>query len=287
MQEGKCAYGISQSGYPQGGMPLISVIVPTYNVQDYIRECLSSLLSQTYPNFEIIVCDDCSSDGTIAVLEEYSQAGKIRLLRNKKNMRQAAARNRCIRASQGQYIMMQDADDVAEPERMEKLFGAFRDGVDFVGSGSYLFDGGGVFQEWYGSREYPLAGDLLWRLPFVHASMMFRRGCLEAVGGYRDTKLTERAEDYDLIMRLYAAGYRGRNIKDLLYGYRVGKDAYARRTFVSRFNECAIRFLGFKENHILLPFGWIFVCKPFLAHAVQLVKIKQGKHYYKIPGIMR
>lgn len=277
--------GGTGTGAVPADMPLVSVIVSAYNVQDYIESCMDSLLNQTYPYFEIIVCDDGSTDHTAEILQKYKKDPRIRLLQNHRNRKQAVTRNRCIRVGRGEYVMIQDADDLAEPDRIEKLLGAFEDGIDFVGSGSYLFDENGIFEVLYGSREYPDVKDLLWRLPFVHASVMFRRECLEAAGGYRSAGFTVRVEDYDLFMRLYEKGYRGKNIKDLLYGYRVDRAAYARRTFQARLNECAVRYDGFKRNHVLLPFGWIFIGKPLLAHALQAVKNRCRKHYFEINGL--
>ena len=85
--------------------------------------------------------------------------------------------------------------------------------------------------------------------------------------------MTRRGEDYDLIMRLYAAGFQGKNIDDELYGYRVDKNAYARRTLWSRIDEMKIRFYGYKENHILIPFGVFFIFEPILAYFYHKIRI--------------
>lgn len=94
--------------------PLISVIVPVYNGEKYLRECLDSLLAQTYPAVEIIVIDDGSTDGTADICREYSQNNIYYYY--KKNAGLAAARNSGIERSNGSYIVFCDADDIYAPD---------------------------------------------------------------------------------------------------------------------------------------------------------------------------
>ena len=255
--------------------PTVSVIIPTYNVEEHIDDCISSILNQTYKNIEIVICDDCSTDGTLAKLKKYEMLPNIIILTNKENLKQAATRNECIKVCKGEYILIQDADDVSESNRIETLLKAFDATISFVGSSCYCFNSrDGKFDRLVMENEYPMPRHLLWGLPFVHASILFRKKCLMDVGGYRTSKYTKRCEDYDLIMRLYAAGYRGKNIKNLLYGYRVDKNTILRRSFDTRLDECVVRYEGFKANNILLPCGWIYVFKPILAHIYQYIKYR-------------
>lgn len=255
--------------------PKVSVIIPTYNVERYIEQCVDSILNQTYQDFEIIICDDCSTDNTRSLIKKYEELLNVKVLYNTKNIRQALTRNKCIEQSKADYILIQDADDISEPNRLERLLESFEDDVDFVGSACYCFnDQDGVFEKWIKKREYPKRKDLLGGMPFVHASILFRRKCLLDVGGYRLTKHTKRGEDYDLMMRLYAEGYRGKNIPDLLYGYRVDKNTINRRDFKSRIDECFIRGEGYVKNHILWPFGWLYIFKPIVAYIYQLFKYR-------------
>ena len=249
----------------------VSIIVPTYNCSAYIDTCMDSLLNQTYKNIEIVLCDDCSTDDTREKLEKYKSLNIVKVLYNTQNMRQAFTRNKCLKKCTGDFIMMQDADDVADLNRVSILVDAFEDDVDFVSSGCYWFDETGRYKDWIFEKKYPEKKDLLWGIPVVHAACMFRRECLNAVGGYRTGKHLARAEDYDLIMNLYAAGYCGKNVPDLLYGYRVDRDALQRRTFSTRIDECFIRAHGFKANKIMLPVGWLYVLKPIAAHLAYLV----------------
>lgn len=254
-------------------MPLVSVIIPTYNVERYIEECLDSILNQNYPNIEIIVCDDCSTDNTWNILGNYKDYEQILLLRNDSNLKQARTRNNCIDYAKGDYILIQDADDISEADRVVKLLDSFEEDIDFVGSACFCFNENiGKYEELRVKTEYPQKKDLLVGIPFVHASILFKKDCLKAVDGYRYSKHTSRGEDYDLILRLYAAGFRGKNIQDLLYGYRVDLSTVERRNMASRVDECFIRYNGFKANHILFPSGWLYALKPLPAYFYQYIK---------------
>lgn len=258
--------------------PLVSVVVAAYNAEKHIEKCLNCLINQTVLNIEILVCDDCSTDRTPDILSRYAKKDpRIRVLANPVNLRAAASRNRCIGESRGQYIMIQDSDDVCERNRAERLLSAFSEGkkVQFVSSGYYLIDDGGAYREVLPKRELPEKEDFLFSLPFCHAATMFRADCLKAVGGYRVSKETRRGQDYDLFMRLYANGCRGKNIRDALYGYRVDKAAVGRRKFRYRLDECRIRYRGFKQLG-LLPKGFFYVLKPIPAYFIQLMKGGRG-----------
>lgn len=100
--------------------PLISVIVPAYNVEKYIKTCLDSLVSQTYPNFEIIVINDGSTDQTEEVLKDYQSNHKIRVY-SQKNSGISAARNQGIKLANGELICFIDSDDSVKSDFLEKL----------------------------------------------------------------------------------------------------------------------------------------------------------------------
>lgn len=255
--------------------PLVSVIIPVYNAEQYISECVNSILSQTYKNIEIILCDDYSTDNSYRIIETFGSDKRIKVLRNNQNLHQAQTRNRCIRQAKGEYILLQDADDISKQNRIEKLLGAFENKIDFVGSECYCFDDDGKIHEILKQKEvYPTQKSLLWGIPHIHASLMIRKVCLSAIGGYRVTKYTKRGEDYDMVMRLYAAGFRGKNISGELYGYRVDSETIRRRDFRSRIDECVIRYEGFKANKILFPLGWVYIFKPIPAYLYQKMKYR-------------
>lgn len=254
-------------------MPIVSIVVATFNAEKYIEDCINSLVGQTYKNIEIIICDDCSTDATPAILDKLkSKDNRIRVFTNKTNLRAAASRNKCIENSIGRYIMIQDSDDICERDRVQILLDELlqNENVNFVSSGHYLFDDDGIYKTVTPKIELPQNDDFLFGMPFCHAATMFKASCLKKVGGYRVSKETRRGQDYDLFMRLYSNGYKGKNIADVLYGYRVDKNTISRRRFKYRIDECKIRYKGFKALN-LMPKGYIYVLKPLAAHFYQLI----------------
>ena len=100
-------------------LPLVSVIVPAYNSEAWIGECLDSVLAQTYPNWECVVVDDGSTDGTLAIAESYAQRdSRIRCLRQE-NQGPSVARNTAVAHSHGEYILPLDADDMIASQFVE------------------------------------------------------------------------------------------------------------------------------------------------------------------------
>ena len=94
--------------------PLVSVIVPVYNVERYVDECLASIRAQTYANLEILVVEDCSTDGSLQALAPHLDDPRVRLIRHEKNGGLSAARNTGIEAATGEYVMFVDSDDLVE-----------------------------------------------------------------------------------------------------------------------------------------------------------------------------
>ena len=102
-------------------MEKVSVIVPVYNVEKYIKRCLNSILEQTYKDCEIICVDDCGQDKSIQIIEEIQREnpGKIRILYGTVNQGLGAARDRGIAAARGEYITFVDSDDYLKKDYLE------------------------------------------------------------------------------------------------------------------------------------------------------------------------
>lgn len=264
-------------------MPKVSIIVAAYNCQHVIGDCLASVERQAWDDWEVIVGDDASTDGTRDVVREWmARDPRIRLVCNPTNLKAAETRNRCLEAALGEYVAIQDADDLMLPDRLavQLRFLETHPDLDFVSTGMSLFDEEGQYAERVPAKAFPVARDFLWGLPFCHAATMFRAAALQRIHGYRVAPETVRGQDYDLFMRLYAAGGRGCNLPEILYGYREGRHAYQRRTWKHRQNEMIIRYKGFKAMG-LFPWGVPFVLKPLLVGLVpsQLIfKLKTFWH---------
>ncbi len=108
--------------------PRISVIVPVYNVKDYLKDCLDSLVSQTLPDLEIILVDDGSNDGSGLLCDEYAERYRHIRVIHQENAGLSDARNAGIDSSSGTYLMFVDSDDTVEPELCRKAYDAVRKG---------------------------------------------------------------------------------------------------------------------------------------------------------------
>ena len=111
---------------------MVSVIVPIYNVEEYLEECLESIRNQTYTNIEVILVNDGSTDGSREICESYCEKDiRFRLI-NQENQGQSVARNRGVKESVGQYIMFVDSDDVVNTDVLEVLLSYMKTDVDIV-----------------------------------------------------------------------------------------------------------------------------------------------------------
>ena len=253
----------------------VSVLIASFNCKPYIKQCLDSVFSQDYDGeIEIIVCDDCSTDGSIEVLSEYEKQGKIKLIKNVKNLGAAQSRNNCLDIATQEFIAILDADDYVAENRLSRQVGVLlaNSDLDFVSSGIQRFYENGEVKVSIPQKEFPQSEDFLFGLPFAHATTLFRREILRKVGGYRIAKETKRGQDYDLFMRIYAAGGRGCNIPDVLYFYRCFHGCRKKKKYRYRIDEAVIRYKGFKAMKLGIK-SYAFILKPLILGLIPEVVI--------------
>jgi glycosyltransferase EpsE len=258
-------------------MPRITVIIPAYNVAGSLDRCLDSIEKQTFADWEAVACDDASTDATWSLLEKWAgKDGRIAILKNDRNLRAAATRNRCLEKAKGEYIALQDADDTSGLDRFEKELKFLEEHGEyaFVGAAMACFDERGIWRKFV-QKAVPTRRDFIWRPPFNHAAVMFRKEALDAVRGYRVAKETVRGQDLDLFMRLYAAGFKGYNLQETLYFYNEDRANFSRRKYRYRLDEAKIRLRGYRAMG-LLPWGFIGVLKPLV---VGLIPAQLMKHF--------
>lgn len=125
-------------------MPTVSVIMGIYNCESTLSDAIDSIISQTFTDWELIMCDDGSTDNTYEIAKKYSvRYRNIKLIKNNKNSGLAYSLNQCLKHVNGKYVARMDADDFCLPERFEKQV-KFLDGnleYQVVGSSVQLFDG--------------------------------------------------------------------------------------------------------------------------------------------------
>lgn len=129
----------------QGAAPLVSVIMPAYNAQEYIEKAIRSVLDQTVADLELLVLDDGSTDNTCEIVEALSaQDSRIVLIRNERNLGVARTRNRGLEQFQGRYVAFLDSDDVWHPEKLETQLARMQEtGAYLVYSSYAIVDGAG------------------------------------------------------------------------------------------------------------------------------------------------
>jgi len=180
----------------------ISVVIPAYNAERYIRTAIESCLSQTYAPVEIVVVDDGSTDGTAAVAESF--ASPVRVVRLPQNMGLSTARNRGVQASTGDWVAFLDADDWFFPEKLERQRRCALENrqaaLIYAGFRIIAIDGTERDGRFFSPSE--LLPMLRYRNRLNVSSVMMRRYEFNAIGGF-DPKL-QAAEDWDLWLRVAA-----------------------------------------------------------------------------------
>jgi glycosyltransferase involved in cell wall biosynthesis len=187
-------------------MPSVSIVVATYNQAGFLAEAVASVRAQTFADWELLVVDDGSTDETRAVVERFAEDSRIRYLPGI-HAERAAARNRGIAATDGALIAFLDADDVWRPDKLARQVAAL---VEAPEAGAcyavarFVDAGGRPLAE--RKPVLPPSGRLFPRLVrgnfIILASMVVRRRCLDAVGGFDATLPAFGCEDWDLWMRL-------------------------------------------------------------------------------------
>jgi len=190
-------------------VPLVSVVMSVYNGDRWLEESINSVLNQTHRDFDFIIVNDGSKDGSLPIIEAFARLdSRVRLL-DKANTGLADSLNKGIDLAKGEWIARIDADDVCEPRRFELQVGFVRShpGVVLLGSGLLKIDEDGRAGKTY---RYPgKHSSLVSRLErtgpfFAHSSAFFRRESFHQVGGYRPR--IANAQDYDLWLRLSEVG---------------------------------------------------------------------------------
>ncbi len=234
---------------------MVSVIMSVYNAEKYLKEAVDSILNQTYRSFEFIIVNDCSTDNSYSILEDYaSRHDNVILINNGKNLGLTKNLNLALKHASGKYIARMDADDISELDRFEKQvnFLELNQSIDILGTFSKNINENG---EITGTRSTPVThGDIMRILPKLsplsHPTIMFRKESLEKIGFYNDKYKT--SQDYDMWFRASRAGLRFYNIPEFLLKYRMNDDYISRKTFQFRWNDFKLRIEGYKN--INLPF---------------------------------
>ncbi len=216
-----------------GNYGFVSVMMPAYNAEKYIEEAINSILSQTYPYFELIIVDDGSTDRTSDSIHSFKDE-RIIYLKHSTNMGVSTARNTALKVAKGKWGAMADADDVWLPERLEKLLEAIESepyGKYFIADNHTIcFDSQSGLVKWKSAfelfyninskeiLELSLSDFLKEGSPILHP--FFPLSCVKAYNILFNPK-TRFAEDFEFVCNLFRIGLKLKLLSDSYYLYRL------------------------------------------------------------------
>jgi len=234
-------------------LPKVSIIIPVYNQERYIKQCVESALSQDYENLEVIVVDDGSTDATPEILKSFEQ--KIRYIRQE-NRGTAAARNVGLRLAQGSLVAWLDSDDVYLPGKIRAQVEKLQEEPDLalVYTDWILIDAEGRDLKVVHCPSYPPKSVLdVLTFPYIFpSSVLLKKECFEKVGYYDET--LRYGEDLDMWVRLLKHGYRFGHVPELLVKYRwhPGSMSYNYRSMQAGKDQVRLKVLKMLSTEELL-----------------------------------
>lgn len=234
-------------------LPLISIIIPVYNVERYLRTCLESVISQTLENIEIICINDASPDGSLAILREYEEKdSRVVVIDLKENIRQGGARNQGIQKAKAKYIGFVDSDDWIANDMYELLYEkAISTNADLVHCDYYRYSNETLNAESQFSKDTWLKNRSLANKDFILVSefpvtAIYNKQLFIANNLY----FPERTfyEDSAIIPLLYLLANRVEHIDKSLYFYRIHSSSTSHRVNDEHFFQCSKTLSLFLEN---------------------------------------
>lgn len=211
---------------------LVSIVITNYNKEDYIQECLDSIVNQTYKEIEVIIIDDASTDSSVNKIEEWIESNKdkginINLFQISKNIGFSGAVTTGLYLASGEYIAMQDGDDISDPTRIEKQVNYLKNnkGIRAIGTNYAAFSN---------KRRRPkiLPNTVMYGVEKIReafskginavtfGTILFEGEIFDEIGGL--TRKADGAEDFEFVSKLLPFGLD--NIKEAIYYYRSHKD---------------------------------------------------------------
>ncbi|TBO45163.1 glycosyltransferase family 2 protein [Pedobacter kyonggii] len=220
--------------------PKITAFIAAYNASDYIEESVSSILNQTFKDFELIIIDDGSTDDTALAVKKFND-NRIRFLQNDVNKGLPFTRNRLLELANGEYIAILDSDDIAYPDRFQLQLNFFSSHPEVAlcgGHGTIINENGiEADKKIIVPTDDSINMRMLFANSFINSSTMFKTEIFKALNGYRDFAL---AEDFDLFTRI-SEKYKVANIDAFLVKYRIhGENITIKRSEDQGKNELEI-----------------------------------------------
>ena len=239
---------------------LISILLPVYNAQQFLADCLRSIQAQTHTDFEAVIVDDGSTDDTPRILSDYSSRDhRIRVLTLPENSGIVDAMNHGLKACRGSWIARMDADDIMHPHRLERQIQYFENHpeTDILGTKVRVFRDDGEltvgqqrYQDWSNSllTNEDIRREIFAESPIMHPTFFLRREYYNKLGGYCDFPW---AEDYDFLLRACRDGARFAKLTDVLVEKRDSPTRLARLD-----DRCKRRAMFAAKAHYFSKENW-------------------------------
>ena len=225
--------------------PRISTVLPVYNGAETLRRAIASIQSQDIEDWEMIVVDDGSADGSAGIAADMaSRDQRIQLLRQPHRGLVPALRTGCA-AARGEFIARMDADDCSLPQRFSKQLAWFDEhpngvhcGTQVRMAGAHVKSGRLRYEAWLNENttHESIVREMFVECPIAHPTFMMRRSALESIGGYR---AFDGPEDYDLIMRFWQHGHELGNVPEVLLDWHESAERHSMTS--PRYTEEAFR----------------------------------------------
>ena len=231
-------------------LPKISVIMSVYNGMPFLKDAVESILNQTYKNFEFIIIDDASTDGSLKYLKSLKDR-RIKLINNSKNLGLAASLNKGLKVAKGNYIARMDADDISLPKRFEKQieFLLKNPSIDLCGTWAKLIDENNKL---IGQVKKPIDDRNIkrmnmWITGIIHPSWLGKKSLFEKLKGYDPHY--DLAEDLDFLIR--ANNFRMANIGEVLLLWRSPQKRRSKQNIEKMYRKSlAVRWKHFRNGHL-------------------------------------
>jgi len=240
--------------------PLVSIVIPTFNRAMALNRCLDGLVDQTFKNFEVLVCDDGSTDNTKEIVEKFTSSLNIKYYYDKNFGGPARPRNVGIRIARGKYIAFLDSDDWWLPDKLAVSVEALEAEVDLVYHDLYVFHENKNKKKFkkIKTRELdsPIFDDLLMNGNGINNStVVVRKSILEKAGNISEDRYLISAEDYDAWLRVSKISDRFKRLSGCYGYYSKGSDNI---TNAERTEKCVLRIaeVYYNKNENTYPY-WI------------------------------
>jgi glycosyltransferase involved in cell wall biosynthesis len=265
-------------------VPAISIIMPFYNAAPFLEEAVKSILNQTWSDFEFIIINDGSTDGSEKIIQAFSDK-RIKYFLNKENMGLVYSLNKGLEAAEGPMIARMDGDDISLPDRLQKQFEYLRmhPDADLVATQVQLINEKGQHTGFWKEDRENNSPELIREFLAInnciaHPTILAKAVIIKKLG-YRSSQ--GQAEDYDLWLRWISAGKTIHKLNDVLVKHRILPNSFTRNRQKNVFYKLAATKIRFVTHEIGQLHVNLFVMRTFMFAFTDIIK-GTGKFIKKI-----